>query len=745
MMVRRLHAAYVVAALTSPLISSAALAQAPKVASDSSGVTLGDIIVTAQRREQTAQSVAASIAVLSGAQLTDSHIREPADIARLTPGLSTLNRTADTLPTFSIRGIGLDDFNPNNTSATAVYIDGVFQTGSVFLAVPIFDVARVEVLKGPQGTLYGQNATGGAISFLSNQPTDDLDGYVTAGYGRYDTIDLNGAVGGSLGHGFSARVAGTFTHQGHGFQTDIDTGREIGAKRRFAGRGLLKYESGIFSTVLNIHGGHDYSIPASYQHDGSGPDADLFDSTPLSAKRVRVGDLPMRRRETSFGTSLTTTVDLGTAELISILGYDHIKRFVVDNNDGNPQPVYDFTQNEKVGQFYEETRLSSKEPLFGRTNWILGTNYSRQHFLGNDFTDQSTFFVGVALMPPDIYTRGLSVASAHYLQKPSSLGFFANTSTDIVHGLRLILGARYSRDRVHAQGATLETGTADGGVLFNGVGSVVDSVDETRKSSKFDYRAGLEYDVAKDILFYGTVSTGSKSGLYYLGPAVTPVNWRYVKPERLTSYEAGLKTSFLDRKATLNVAGFYYDYRDRQTGVLFITFPLFAASLANIPKASVKGFEVEANVRPLPGLALGGSLTYLDGKIKKSIDNVDGAPLLEPAPPGTRLAQAPKWTYNLNASYRVDLSDELKVTPSLNFQHVSTQTSAAFDALGNYGPQNVLDGRIAVSYRNDWTVALWGRNLTNNDDLLTANSGLIGRTVFIRPPISYGVELTKKF
>lgn len=741
---RKKAAAGILACMFGADVAGAQTAAAPAI---------GDIIVTAQKRAEDIQKVGAAITAIGGTALEAARVRQAVDLAKLTPGLSTVNFTGDETPIFSIRGIGLDDFNPSNSSGTAIYIDGIYQTSPVFLSAPLFDVSRVEVLKGPQGTLYGRNATGGAISIISNQPSERASAAATLGFGRWNTIEANGYVTGRLADGLTGRLAGTFTRQGHGFQQDVDTGRRYGRTRDFALRSMLKYEGGGFDTTLSVHGSRDRSTPSSYQNrftavPGCDACAALFDTGGTSSRRVKVGDLDLRRRETLLGASLTTNVDLGFADLVVILGYDHISRNNVDNNDGIPVAVYNFFQREKVSQFYEETRLTSKSRLFGITDWLLGTSYSSQRFHSRDSSDQSFTFVGQFETPPDIFGTGLSIAQADYVQKPTSLGFFANTTSHVSDRLRVILGLRYSDDSVRVSGATTEEGLADGGVLFQGIGAVVAAANEKRSSHLFSYKAGIEYDLSSRLLFYANTGTSTKAGVYALGPALDPAGLRYADPERLRAYEAGFKMSFFDRRLTVNPTAFYYVYKNRQSGLLFISpftgFP--TGSLANIPLAHVKGAEVEVVARPTRQLTLNGTFAYLDSSIRRTLADVDGNPLLTPVAVGSALAQSPRYTYTVGGRYVVPLNERSEAVAQLDYSWRGKQRTTLADPLSVYGPVKQLDGRITVSIGDALDVSAWGRNLLNSHEIVAANtSQLLSQTIYRIKPISYGIEITRRF
>ena len=199
------------------ILLAAPLAVAAAEPPEGGGTTLGEVVVTAQKRSQDVQKIGVAVSTMSGKEMETLRIQQPLDLAYLSPSLSTMNATTDSTPLFLIRGVGLDDFNTNNSSGVGTYLDGVFASFPGFLTEAMYDVDRVEILKGPQGTLYGKNTAGGAINIISRQPTDDFEGYVDADYSRWETLDLTAAVSGPLTDNITARLAGTMTRQGEGY------------------------------------------------------------------------------------------------------------------------------------------------------------------------------------------------------------------------------------------------------------------------------------------------------------------------------------------------------------------------------------------------------------------------------------------------------------------------------------------------------------------------------------------------
>lgn len=738
------------AGLMGVLVAAGAVGESTE---DTQIVGLTEIVVTAQKRAEDIQSVGATITALSGPDLVDSRIREPVDISSLTPGLSTLNMTADGNPAFAVRGVGIDDFNPNNSSGTAVYVDGIYESAPGFLQSQLFDVARVEVLKGPQGTLYGRNATGGAVNIVSNTPTDTLQGVFTAGYGRWQTFDASGAVSGPFSDSFRGRFAFVVREQGEGWQQDIDTGRRFGQTRQYALRTQLEFKpSDALDSLLSVHFNRDLSTPSSYQADmlsvpGCPSCVTAWTTGTTNPALIKVGTLDLYRDIKGDGASLTTRASLGFADLVSILGFDELDFRNSDNNNGIPAPIYDLYQHDFVRQAYEETRLVSTQRLFDVADWILGTSYSWQKFHGQDASDQSTLFVGLFEVPPDLTSRGLSVAQANYIQNPKSFGVFFNTTTHFSEALRLIVGGRYSNDRISVDGATTETGSADGGVLFHGIGSVVAYLDTTHEINSASYRLGPELDISPNLLYYANVASATKSGQFYLGPALDPAGWSYARPEKLTAFETGLKASLLDRRLLLNTSLYYYDYLDRQSGVLFISpvTGLIAGALANVPKSRIDGVDIDATVLPVRSFTLKAGFSYLDTRVTQTLTEVNGASLVSSIPIGTTLAQAPRITGSLSGTYNHSVGEGLSALAHLDYRWVDAQKNTLADPLGEYGPFGSLNARFALSSTAGWEVGLWGRNLTNSNAIINAYSGFVGRTIYRMQPVSYGADLSYRF
>lgn len=715
-----------------------------------------EVTVTAQHRLQSSQRVPIDITVVSGRQLLQEHIERPVDLSRVAPGLSTTNSTSGGTPIFAIRGVGLDDFNPNNTSGVAIYVDGVPVDFSEILNGALFDIDRVEVLKGPQGTLYGRNATGGAINIFTQQPTDATHGFADVSYGRWNTVLASAGVGGTIAPTLTGRVSVDYDRAYTGWQKDADTGRESAEPNRFGTRGLLRWQpDDRWTATLNTHFSRDRSLSQSPQTYGNeallGPaSAGQIDTPSTDATVVRNGPLTPRVQNVGAGTALTVSYEADAFTLSSISSYDHFRYVSIDNNSGTPGPTYWFFQDDVFDGAYQEFRLASTHGLFNRMlDWSTGFSLDYNHQLGRDGSDQTTSFIGAYADPPNYTESGLSYAQADYIQQRLSLGWYANSELHLTSRLSLIGGIRLSHDEVSFDGNTRETGTDDGGVLFHGRNAIITALDQDTSYDSLSFRAGAEYRITPRAMAYFTVSDAWKPQAYYASPALDPSAWGYVKPERLLSYEAGAKSELFDRRVTLNGSLFDYEYKDRQSLLVFVsrTDNATVSSLANIPAARVRGGEVDLHWRATAALTLGGSLTYLDSAVTETLDNVRGSPLYTPVPVGTELAQSPRFAYMLNGRYDFPFVHDWQPSVEVDWEWAGRQYSQLGDPHAAYGPLPQLNANLRfTNLRRGLSVDFWARNmLDSNATTYSFTSFYGGRTVYRLQPVSYGGELNYHF
>ncbi|MDE2304522.1 MAG: TonB-dependent receptor [Gammaproteobacteria bacterium] len=738
------------------LLWIAGLVPAGAHASDD-GTQLEEIVVTATRRALSAQDVGVALTAVSGRVARSIRVEQPLNLAMIDPSLSTMNGQTDGTPLFLLRGIGLDDFNNNNSSGVGVYQDGVFESFPGFLTDALYDVARIEVLKGPQGTLYGKNTDGGAINIISAQPTRRPEGYLDLSYGRWNTLDVTGAVSGPLGDRVAARLAGTATTQGEGYQTDLSTGLRYGKLARGGARALFDLRlSEATHLDLNVHWVYDHSLPSSPSTPNVEalippqpfPTAGLMDSPP-GGTAVRVGGLPLYKHEIGGGAAATLTSRFDSFTLTSISAYDYFSHHSLDNYDGYPAADNNWTKNFQQWQLSQEIRLTSRSG--GPFDWIVGAIYSQDWYRNRDALDW-TFVYGLATY---MNQQGLAITAENFTQRQRSSGVYANVDLHLTGRLTLETGLRYSHDQTSFDGVTLDptgllTYAANG---FSGpivTDTVLAALDDARANQNLSYRAGLDYHLAPEVLLYGSVATGYKAGIYYGQPAQVQVDWGYVQPETNLTSELGVKSRFADDSVQVDFDVFDSVIRNRQSSLSLWAGPVgtqpLIAGLGNVPRSRIDGAEAQIDWRPIRGLQIHLAATHLHARVTETLTNDNGLALFTPVAVGQMLPDAP----NFAASYIVYYEHPLRGAWLAYAQANDRYVSAIHPYLGDptsFGRGHDLGARIGLrSPRRDWDLSLWSTNLSDTRPLTYAFAGSEGQRVsFYQPPRSYGLEFRHTF
>ena len=696
---------------------------------------LEEIVVTAQKREQSAQSTPIAITAISGDALVRAGIKSSNDLADLTPGLRISPVFgAGNIPNIAIRGVGLNDFRDYHESPSAVYVDEVYKGALASLDFQLFDINRVEVLKGPQGTLFGRNATGGLIHYITKKPTDELDGFLRAGGGSFGDVNLEGGVGGPLGTGVSARISAMY-HRNSGIQQNQNTaaGAEDGNKvDLYAFRGQLKFKMSDNATLLlsgeTSHNRNNGGNPYRYAPSFFG--ADGLARVDTANRDIVVGTSDLNDINVSPGLFVNSDynaetarldVDLGGVELVSISNYQHFKKNQQQDCDSAPAVfcITQYTSNTK--QYSQELRLQGKGDAF---TWNLGAYYF------NLQTDGTQTLAG----PVAGFFFGTASGTTAFDTQTKSWALFGQFEYKLASTLTLNGGLRYTQDDKDMT-QTFLLGVVPGGIVYDSttIGALA-----KQDTDNVSYLAKLVWEPSDDVLLYGGVSSGYKAGTFNSGfGPVAPANYS-VKPEKLTSYEVGSKIEFGDRRHRLNGAVFYYDYNDSQAFVYRnLNQLLFNAD------AKVTGGELEYSGYWTDALLITAGVSVLDTKVK----NVqDGSGAIR----DRKMVLAPDFTANASARYTVDLSN----SGSLAFQVDGNYSSSIFfDNLNQPGLSEgstlLLNGRVAwTSANKDFEVAAFVKNITNKVNLiyafdLTGDLGYIQQSY--RTPRTFGASLTVNF
>lgn len=757
------------------LSALAAALSAPAFAQDNGALDNDgdDIIVTAQRRSESIQSVPIAIQAIGGDDLIDRGVRNPQDLGQYTPNVTITSPAGPgSQPNISIRGIGLNDFNTNNAGPNGVYTDEFYISSPTAQGNSLFDLERIEVLKGPQGTLYGRNTSGGAINFISVRPSQDFSARFHAEYSSFDTVNLEAAVGGGLSEGISARVSGLYNYS-RGYVRNTFLDRWENGADNYALRGQLLFEpSNDLSILLKVQYARSSVRPGGYRLIGT-LEAANFDpiavllGTPnkCSAADSLAGlclDLFATPTATDFYSGqynrsvVATTDDLlmtgridyaaGSVDLTSLTGYNRNKRFYPDDTDASPVRILEIDYGTLSNQFTQEFRASQTADSY---NWVAGVYYLHEQ-LNQDqplyvYQDIDLLFGG-----PGTGDGVAQIFDTNNRQTTESFAAFGQFEYEVLPDLRLIVGGRYTRDnKSFAANSSFrfQQGGMDSYAPPTGISSTVNALHQQR----FNWRLGANYRFSRDVMAYANIATGYKSGGFNGGFIVTDAATRAaalapVRPETVTSYEVGLKSTFLDRRVTLNLAGFYNDYRDQQTLVQVNRDGVVVFTLDNAERARTYGLDAELTVRPMDGLTLSSQLGLLNSKLTRFVASRDPA---APDYSGNELTFAPPTTFAVAADYETDLGGgqlSLHYDGNYRARHFFDPSNTPYAMTPGYWLHNA---RIAFSFADDrYQLGVFARNFTNTKYIIMA-SDLTLTTGSIQQvygqPRRFGVDFNMRF
>ncbi|MDR6832438.1 MULTISPECIES: TonB-dependent receptor [unclassified Sphingopyxis] len=638
---------------------------------------LDDIIVTATRREANVQDIPIAVTALSGNRLIEAGITSSTDLAALTPGLQFTDPGGSPVAgLISIRGVSQNDFAGHIEPANAYYIDEVYQPSNATSVQQLYDVSRVEVLKGPQGTLFGRNATGGLIHVISNQPTDSLDGYVDVTIASYDQFRVEAALGGPLGENLTGRIA--FFRDKHGGYIRNDIGPDVNEDHSIAGRVQLKFEPtsdlkiNLFADIYRIRP----IVVGGAQITGAAPDANglgvpLPPGTPTGFGYVDADGDPytgsfdaeglLDRRTWTVGGKIAYS--FGDLTLASLTSYQDLDSVYVADNDYSPFPIGIFRQNSKAKHFTQELRLLKET---GDFRWTAGLYY---------LNIRGDYFQGFELPAFASYPR------ASYSVDTESFSGFVQGDYDLSSQVSITAGVRVTRDEKDY--TYLETCDGPLCALFIAPGSLAANGLTTDKHGETDWsgRLSINWKPNDDVLLYASANRGYKAFNYNAGfVGQAPISGFRFDGENLMAYEIGAKLELFDRRVRFNSAAFYYDYSDYQAfDQRGFNFTLFNTS------ATIYGADFEVTVNPGGGFRFNAGLALLDTKVE---DVPIGATLVSRDAP-----QAPDYTLNLGASKKFE-------TPigGLNISIDASYSDEFYAQLTN-APVTLIPGEWTVNAR----------------------------------------------
>ncbi|AEG50192.1 TonB-dependent receptor [Sphingobium chlorophenolicum L-1] len=768
----------------SSIVSSAAYGQEAASSSNSAPAELGDIIVTAQKRSERLNDVPLSITAATGDQLAKAGVNNPADLEKIVPGFSYQPSTYGT-PVFTIRGIGFFDTAVAVAPAVSVYVD---QVPLPFLAMTpgaSLDVERVEALKGPQGTLFGQNATGGAINYIAAKPTRDPKMGFDLTYGRFSQIDGQAYVSGPISSTLTGRIAVRHEYRDGWQVSQSRPGDRLGKRDFTAGRVLLDWKpSDTLRFEFNANGWIDKSDTQAAQYVSYSPnklpaDGGYTDQQAAISANVPAPDndraadwdpnTNLRRDDNFYQFSLRGDLDLAEdITLTSISAYSHFKQSAPTDSDGVPQNNLLYTIDAEIDSFSQELRVAG-EAGEGRVKWMVGGNYGHNSTKDDQTGQFTSSNNGVG---PFRYND--FVNSNH--QKIESKAVFASLDYGLTDTLTAQGSIRYNKETRDFTGCLYDAGDgalanafsflsnvlrgftpptvalAPGSCVTLGDGTTsalaipVPIVKETLKEDNVSWRAGLNWKPDRDTLIYVNVTKGYKAGSFPTVPGITPVQFDPTPQESVLAYEAGFKLSLFDRSMQLTGAAFYYDYKDKQIlGYIPSAFGNLPG-LVNIPKSSVRGAEIGINWRPVAGFTFNGGATYIKSRVDSSFATNDPLGAVVDVK-GEAFPSTPKFQVSGDAEYAFALTGSVDAFFGGNARYRSKTTAAfgrvsAFDIPG----YAIVDLRAGIeSADKNWRAQIWGRNVFDKFHLIHVSRVIdtVARTTGM--PATYGITLSYRY
>jgi iron complex outermembrane recepter protein len=684
---------------------------------------LGEIVVTAQRRAENLQNVPVAITAVSGETLEASGVRDVLDLKIALPSLNfTTTAGGYVLPV--LRGIGSPAAGPGLENSVATYVDGVYIGAQSSSLYTLIDVAQVAVLKGPQGTLFGRNATGGLIQITTREPSEDFTADLLASYGNYDTVGGKAYVSGGLGTGLSASIAAVYEKRNDGTGRNLFTGREVQTYENFATRAKLLWKVGDTRVTLSGDYTNIQAADPAYRLAGLSFLGTRAIGGPYDVNNNIEGALKTEQG----GGSVKIDHDFGGVTLQSITAYRASQLGTIFDSDRTPSNTQYSEINQRDRQFTQEIQLLSDTPG-SPFKWVFGLYYMNGNSAYNPlFTRGSTIGGGA----------GAIVLRTEQLL--DSYSAFGQASYEIGDRTNITAGIRYTFDKRKITATqTLDVGTTST--------PNVTPVDEKISFNDPSWRISVDHRFSDQILAYLSYNRGFKSGSFV--PQSFPA--QILRPEVVDAFEVGLKTDLFGRRLRVNVAGFYYDYSGIQVNQI-ITGRQFAFSGE---KTEFYGVDADITAQITPELQIFGGFSVLEATYKEFPNGVVTIPRAtggntvifadNPATPqrdnsvtGKTVQNAPKFTLNIGATYEIPTGIGL--------------FRLAGDFYYNDGFFTTIDNRLRLpSYKlvnasitwkstnERFDVQVWARNLTNEQYFNQFTPGTFADSGARAAPRTYGI------
>jgi len=730
-----------------------------------SGLT--EIVVTAQKTSESIQDVPISITAVGGERLSDMQVTTLQALQGTVPNVQIDNfANTPNNAVFTIRGIGVIEPDPYAGNTVSIVVDGVPQFFSMGALLDTYDVQRVEILRGPQGTLFGANTTGGVVNVVTNQPTGEFGGYVKGVYGNYNRFDLSGALEIPLAEDLASfKIAGIHTER-DGWVTNVFDGSDMGSKNVDAVRGQLyitptpdlsitlqgEYVGARNGAPVVVNGGlpgeANYVAPGTFWN---GAELPMYESPcqvpgqPCEAPdkffsgNNEVPDIS--NIDTYFGIATIELANTAIGDITSITGYKEFDQFEYTDQDGTAKTNNATRRRTQGWQLSEELRTAFN---MGTFRGVAGVFFMKTHY------DHYQMY------HLDFAAPGLAQFNSQD-QDTESYSAFVQTYTELTDALTLQAGIRYTHDEIDAL-ATLDTVFGlpaltddgwDGGLNDDGTVHQI-SVGGKESWDNVGWKLGLDYEINPEALAYASWSRGFKSGGYTGRIGVAADGDAPYNPEEVDTFEVGIKADFLNSSIRTNFSAFYTNYRDMQLAQIYFDSATNVQGnrILNAAKSKIKGFELETQAVPVWGLTLRGSLAYLDATYAEFVygDPVSGQ-FFDLS--GFRLQNAPEWQATLGVNYEYEMGNGSRIVGDVAWMYTDEKyyTAILDTPRSLVQPTYLVDALLTYhAPDNQYSVGLWGKNLLDKRYLSTVydSPGYMG-IVGYAPPRQYGASVQFNF
>lgn len=678
-----------------------------------------EITVTAQRREQNLQSTPVAVAAFNAGELTARGITDTSDLQQVVPNLVMYPQATSVTP--FLRGIGTKNSVAGDENAVAVYVDGVYISSAAASIFELNNIAQIEVLKGPQGTLFGRNAAAGVIQVTTSTPGNAPVLNAEVGYGNYNSVESGLYASTPVTDTIATDLALMYRNQGDGFGRNIYNGREVfkGDDAAFRNKWVFKLSS---STTLTLSGDASYLVPTipplyraadgatlvgGYRAPAHYYDVDVNDSEPGS--------------NTQWGLSAHLDQDLSWSVARIISSYRKVDSVINFDPDGTPLPLQQARIDQRSKTFSQEFQLVS--PTTSAIAWATGAYY------WHDDTGVLPFYLDFKNSMSDRYAS----------QSTNSYALYGQFTAPIASHTNVTAGARYTQDYRDIEGYSYP-------ITTSGAGAVTPVVNATPSSefNKVTWRVSLDHHFTDDVMGYIEDNRGFKSGVYNLfSPASAPV-----RPETLDTYEMGLKTELFDRRLRLNSDVFFNHFEDIQ---LQVPVAGEGTQLYNAASGKSYGVETDLDTAAFAGFSFSGGAAYLYSQYT----NFPSAPLFAPAPGGGLIASigsakgnefliAPHWSGNFSVRYQIHTATG-RYTANIS----DSYTGAFFFDVQNADRQSAYQlVNATLEWRpssDHYGITLWAKNLNDAQYLVNQTPSAFGAVVTPGEPRTYGIRFDYKY